>query len=54
MSKILKEFIKEEKGQTVVEWIIILALILIVIIVTLTAIGKSAKTKGDAINNALK
>lgn len=54
MNKIVREFLKEEKGQTVVEWVIILALILIVIIITLTNIGKSAKSKGDQINNALK
>lgn len=54
MNKIMKEFIKEEKGQTIVEWIVILALILVVIIAVLTAIGKSANTKGDAINTALQ
>lgn len=54
MNKIFKDFIKEEKGQTVVEWVVILALILIVIIAILTTIGKSAKSKGEAINNALK
>lgn len=54
MSKIVKEFIKEEKGQTIVEWILILALIAIVIIAVLTNIGKSAEKKGNEINKALK
>lgn len=54
MFKIFKEFIKEEKGQTMVEWIVILALILVVIIGVLSQIGKSAKNKGDQIKEALE
>lgn len=54
MNKIVKDFIKEEKGQTTVEWIVILALILIVVIVVLTRIGKSAKSKGEQIDQALQ
>ena len=53
MLNIFKDFLVEEKGQTVVEWILILALIVIVIITVLTSIGKKAKTKGTDIDKAL-
>jgi len=49
MIKIFKDFIKEEKGQTLVEWIMILALILVVVIVSIKAIGKQSKKKADDI-----
>lgn len=49
-----KKFLKEEKGQTMVEWIVILALIVIVVIVAITAIGKSAKKKAEEIDGALQ
>jgi|GEM_PF-4961763 len=53
MIKIIKDFIKEEKGQTLVEWILILALILVIIIVTIRAIGEKGKAKADEIEKAL-
>lgn len=49
MLKIFKDFIKEEKGQTLVEWILILALILVVIIGTIKLIGIKGKQKSDKI-----
>lgn len=54
MKKIFTNFIKEEKGQTLVEWIMILALILIVVIVVLRSIGQQAGVKGKEIEDALK
>ncbi|QUH22022.1 Flp family type IVb pilin [Alkaliphilus sp. B6464] len=54
MMNILKDFIKEEKGQTMVEWIVILALILVVIIAVVRTIGEKGKTKAKQIENELK
>lgn len=54
MNKIIKSFIKEEKGQTVVEWIMILVLILIAVMAIMTTLGKSASKKTSDINNAIK
>lgn len=54
MNKILKEFIREEKGQTVVEWIMILVLILIAVIAIMTTLGKSAAKKTTEINSHIK
>lgn len=53
MFNIAKQFIKEEKGQTLVEWIMILALILIVCIVAVRTLGTKANQKATAIGNAL-
>jgi len=53
MKNLFKSFIKEEKGQTLVEWIMILALILIVVILALQGIGKKAEEKADDIEGAL-
>lgn len=53
MIKIIKDFIKEEKGQTLVEWILILALILVIIIVTIKAIGEKGQKKAEEIEKAL-
>ena len=53
MLKIFKDFIKEEKGQTLVEWILILALILVVIIGTIKLIGKQGDKKAKQILNEL-
>ena len=49
MLKIFKDFIKEEKGQTLVEWNLILALIIVVIIGTIKLIGVKGKQKSDEI-----
>ena len=53
MLNIAKQFIKEEKGQTLVEWIMILALILIVCIVAVRTLGTKANSKATQIGNAL-
>lgn len=54
MIQIFKDFIKEEKGQTLVEWIMILALILVVIIAVMRNIGKEGKSRSDKILDELK
>lgn len=54
MRNLFKSFIKEEKGQTLVEWIMILALILIIVIVALRAIGTQANKKSKEVEDALK
>lgn len=54
MNKIFKDFIKEEKGQTVIEWIMILALILIIILKALGDMGTNANNKANTINSKLK
>jgi len=54
MNKIFKDFIKEEKGQTMVEWIVILALVLVVIIAIVQAIGKRGSSKAKEIEKVLK
>lgn len=54
MLKIFKDFIKEEKGQTLVEWILILALILVIIIVTIRTIGEKGKAKAEKIEQELR
>lgn len=54
MIKIFKDFIKEEKGQTLVEWILILALILVIIIVTIRAIGEKGNEKANKIKQELE
>ena len=53
MKNIFRNFIKEEKGQTLVEWIMILALILIVVIGVLRSIGEKAGEKGKKIEEEL-
>lgn len=54
MIQIFKDFIKEEKGQTLVEWIMILALILVIIIAVMRNIGKEGKSRSDKILQELK
>jgi len=54
MIKIFKDFIKEEKGQTLVEWILILALILVIIIATIRAIGEKGNNKANKIKQELE
>ncbi len=46
----LKRFFADESGQGMVEYALILALIAVVVIVAVTAIGKSAKTKFNDIS----
>ena len=45
--------IKSEKGQTLVEYALLLVLIAIVVIAMLTGIGKNAKTAFTTVNSAL-
>lgn len=54
MIKIFKDFIKEEKGQTLVEWILILALILVVIIAAIKTIGEKGNEKANKIKRELE
>lgn len=54
MIKIFKDFIKEEKGQTLVEWILILALILVIIIATIRTIGEKGNDKANKIKQELE
>jgi len=49
MIKIFKDFLKEEKGQTLVEWIMILALILVIILVIMRSIGEKGKQRSKKI-----
>lgn len=49
MIKIFKDFLKEEKGQTLVEWIMILSLILVIILSVMRAIGKQGKDRSKKI-----
>lgn len=49
LKNIFVDFLKEEKGQTLVEWIAILALLLVVIIVTIKLIGEKGKEKSNDI-----
>lgn len=54
IKNMLNDFIKEEKGQTVVEWIVILAVILVIILIVLYKIGTNGQKKANVINDALK
>ena len=46
--------IKSEKGQTMVEYALILVLIAIVVIAMVTGVGKSTNNAFCAVNSALK
>lgn len=50
----MKKILKNKKAQGLVEWIMILALILVAVIVVLKGIGGAAKEKGAAIQSALE
>lgn len=45
----MKKLLKSKKGQGLVEWIMILALILVAVVTVLGKIGQSAGNKGNEI-----
>lgn len=49
----MKKILKNKKAQGLVEWIMILALILVAVIAVLRGIGQKAQDKGTAIEDAL-
>jgi len=49
MLKTFKEFLKEEDGAEMVEWVIIIALIVIVAIVGIRLVGEAVKNKATTI-----
>ncbi len=54
MSKFVTRFLNDESGATAIEYGLIAALISVVIVTALTAIGGSLKTKFTAVNTALQ
>ena len=50
----MTEALKNEKGQTLVEYALILVLIAIVVIAMVTGIGKSSNTVYSKVNSALQ
>lgn len=54
MSSLLKKFAKDEKGQGMVEYGLIIALIAVVVIVGLTPLGKEIKILFDGVVTSLK
>ncbi|MBT0652966.1 Flp family type IVb pilin [Geomobilimonas luticola] len=50
----MTEALKNEKGQTLVEYALILVLIAIVVIAMVMGIGKSSNTVYSKVNNALQ
>lgn len=54
MKKSIRNFLKQNKrAQGLVEWIMILALILVVVVGMLRTIGNSANSKASTINSFL-
>jgi len=50
----VKDFFRDEKGQTLVEYALILVLIAIVVILMLTGMGKSVNNTYSKVNSALQ
>ena len=50
----LKKFLKDESGQGMVEYALIIALIAVVVIATVAAIGKAINTKFESVNEKLQ
>ena len=53
MSKFVTRFMKDESGATAIEYGLIVALIAVVIITAVTAVGTSLSTKFNTINGSL-
>ena len=53
MSRHLVEFLKKEDGPTAVEYAVMLALIIVVCIAAITAIGKNANTTFSSVGSTL-
>lgn len=49
----LRSYIKSERGASLVEYALLLALIAVVAIVALTSLGKSVSTKFSAVSQSL-
>ncbi len=54
MTQLLKSFAKNESGATAIEYGLIAALIAVVIISAVTAVGTNLKTKFTNISTAIK
>jgi len=54
MSKFVTRFIKDESGATAIEYGLIAALIAVVIITGVTAVGTKLNTQFSNISNAIK
>jgi len=54
MSKLISRFVRDESGATAIEYGLIAALIAVVIITALTAIGTSLNTKFTSIATTLR
>jgi len=52
-AKSVVKFIKTEDGPTAVEYAVMLALIIVVCIATITALGQNANATFDTVKNAL-
>ncbi len=51
--KLVKRLLTEEKGQGLVEYVLIIALIAVVVITILTSIGNKANNQLTTVDNAL-
>jgi pilus assembly protein Flp/PilA len=54
MTKFITKFAKDESGATAIEYGLIAALIAVVIISAVTAMGANMKTKFDSVATAMK
>ena len=50
---LIRQFVRDESGATAIEYGLIVALIAVVIITAVTAVGTSLNDKFTSINNAL-
>jgi pilus assembly protein Flp/PilA len=53
MTKFVTRFMKDESGATAIEYGLIVALIAVVIIVAVQAVGTNLKTEFNSINSSL-